>query len=175
MNDEQTRARFESLMLPLMKEAYSLARWLMRNEADAQDAVQESYLRAFRFFEGFHEGANPRAWLLRIVRNTCYSALGAPHRRETPSEPELEALEDPAPSPQAKLATKATVEAVREAIAALPVDYREVVILRELDGLSYKEISEVAGIPLGTVMSRLSRARDQLYLTLQERKEQNQL
>lgn len=170
MNDEQTRARFESLMLPLMKEAYNLARWLMKNEEDAQDVVQESYLRAFRFFEGFHQGANARAWLLRIVRNTCYSALGAPHRKEIPSEPELEALEDTGPSPQAKMDTKAAVGAVREAIATLPGDYREVVILRELDGLSYKEISEVAGIPLGTVMSRLSRARDQLYLRLRERK-----
>lgn len=162
-------------MLPLMKDAYNLARWLMRNEEDAQDAVQESYLRAFRFFEGFHAGANARGWLLRIVRNTCYSTLGAPHRKETAFESDLEALEDTAPDPRADLDAKATVEAVREAIAALPAEYREVVVLRELEGLSYKEISEVIGIPLGTVMSRLSRARDQLYLTLRERKEHNQL
>src|SRR5689334_22777235 len=120
MNDEQTRARFEGLMVPLMKDAYNLARWLMRNEEDAQDAVQESYLRAFRFFEGFHPGANARNWLLQIVRNTCYTALSARHRQGAPPEPDVEALEDAAPGPRASLETKATVEAVREAIAALP-------------------------------------------------------
>ena len=157
-------------MVPLMKDAYNLARWLMRNEEDAQDAVQEAYLRAFRFFEGFHPEANARRWLLQIVRNTCYTALSARCRHEAAYEPEVEALEDAAPGPRANLETKATVEAVRAAIAALPVDYREVVVLRELEGLSYREIAEVAGIPLGTVMSRLSRARDQLQLLLKERK-----
>jgi RNA polymerase sigma factor (sigma-70 family) len=174
MNDEQTRARFEGLVVPLMNDAYNLARWLMRNEDDAQDVVQESYLKAFRFFEGFHPGANARGWLLRIVRNTCYSALGARHRQGTALELDVEQLEDAAPGPRANVDAKATVETVREAIAALPVDYREVVVLRELEELSYKEISEVAGIPLGTVMSRLSRARDQLQLILQERKEHDQ-
>jgi RNA polymerase sigma factor (sigma-70 family) len=175
MNDEQTRARFEGLMVPLMKEAYHLARWLMRNEADAQDAVQEAYLKAFRFFAGFHAGANARGWLLRIVRNTCYDALGARYRQETALELDLEQVEDAAPGPRAHVDAKATIETVRAAIAALPVDYREVVVLRELEGLSYKEISEVAGIPLGTVMSRLARARDQLPLILQERKEHDRL
>jgi RNA polymerase sigma-70 factor (ECF subfamily) len=175
MNDEQTRARFEGLMVPLMKDAYNLARWLMRNEEDAQDVVQESYLKAFRFFESFHQGANVRGWLLQIVRNTCYSALGARHRKEAALELEVEQVEDTAPGPRANLDAKATVDAVREAIAALPVDYREVVVLRELEGLSYKEISEVLGVPLGTVMSRLSRARDQLYLMLREHKEHDQL
>lgn len=177
MNDEQTRARFETLMLPLMADAYNLARWLMRNEQDAEDVVQESYLRAFRFFEGFHPGANARAWLLRIVRNTCYTVLGARNlkQQEFAPEAEIEGVADPAPSPRAKLATKATIETVREAISALPVDLRAVIVLRELEGLSYKEISDVAGIPLGTVMSRLSRARDQLYLILRDRKEHDQL
>src|SRR6202049_5060123 len=77
MNDEQIRARFESLLLPLMNDAYNLARWLMKNQEDAEDMVQESYLRAYRFFASFHEGTNCRAWFLRIVRNTCYTALGA--------------------------------------------------------------------------------------------------
>ena len=177
MDDEQTRARFERLMLPVMKEAYNLARWLMRNEEDAQDAVQDSYLKAFRFFEGFHEEANGRAWLLRIVRNTCSPALGARNTREKGRalDPEVHEGEDRAPGPRARLNTQATVEAVREAIAALPVEFREVVVLRELEGLAYKEIADVAGIPLGTVMSRLSRARDQLQLLLQERKEQDRL
>jgi RNA polymerase sigma factor (sigma-70 family) len=177
MNDEQTRARFERLMVPLMKEAYNLARWLMRNDDDAQEVVQDSYLKAFRFFEGFHEEANGRAWLLRIVRNTCYTALGARNAKEKGMalDQEMNEVEDPAPGPRAHLATKATVEAVREAIAALPMDFREVVVLRELEGLAYKEVADVVGIPLGTVMSRLSRARDQLQLLLRERKEHDRL
>jgi RNA polymerase sigma-70 factor, ECF subfamily len=177
MNDEQTRTRFENLTLPLMKDAYNLARWLMRNEEDAQDVVQDSYLKAFRFFESFRTEGNARAWFLRIVRNTCYDALSARNvkAREFVPEEEINDIADAAPGPRANVAAKATIEAVREAIAALPADYREIVILRELEGLSYKEISEVAGIPLGTVMSRLSRARDQLQLLLRERKEYDDL
>ena len=177
MNDEYARARFETLMLPLMNDAYNLARWLMKNQEDAEDMVQESYLKAFRFFESFHEGTNCRAWLLQIVRNTCYSALGTRklRQREVPIEEEHGQLEDPSPLPPASLAKKATVEAVRGAIEALPADFREAVVLRELEGLSYKEISEVTEVPIGTVMSRLARGRQQLYLMLLERKEHDQL
>jgi RNA polymerase sigma-70 factor, ECF subfamily len=176
MNDEQTRARFETLMLPLANDAYNLARWLMKNQEDAEDAVQESYLRAFRFFASF-QGTNFRGWLLRIVRNTCYTALGARKIRdqEVPLEEKVDEIEDHSPLPPANLARKATVEAVREAIATLPVEFREAVVLRELEGLSYKEISEVTEVPIGTVMSRLARARHQLYLTLLNRKEHDQL
>ena len=177
MNNEQSRARFESLLLPLMNDAYNLARWLMKNQEDAEDMVQESYLRAFRFFASFHEGTNCRGWLLRIVRNTCYTALGARKLREKeePLASEATELEDPLPLPPVSLDKKATVEAVREAIAALPVDFREAVVLRELEGLSYKEISEVTQVPIGTVMSRLARGRHQLSLMLLERKEDDQL
>ena len=177
MDGEQTRARFENLTLPLMKDAYNPARWLMRNEQDAEDAVQDSYLKAFRFFESFRAEGNVRAWFLQIVRNTCYDALSARNLKEKQLAPEeeIKEVEDAAPGPRANVAAKATVEAVREAIAALPVDFREVVVLRELEGLSYKEISDVAGIPLGTVMSRLSRARDHLQLLLRERKEHDEL
>jgi RNA polymerase sigma factor (sigma-70 family) len=177
MSDEQNRARFESLLLPLMSDAFNLARWLMRNQEDAEDMVQESYLRAFRFFASFHEGANIRAWFLRIVRNTCYTALGARDmkQKQVPLDSEAEEIEDSTPLPPANLAKKATVSAVREAIAALSVDYREVVVLRDLEGLSYKEISEVSGVPLGTVMSRLARGRRQLYLMLADRKQHDQL
>jgi RNA polymerase sigma factor (sigma-70 family) len=177
MNDEHTRPRFETLMLPLMNDAYNLARWLMKNQEDAEDMVQESYLRAFRFFASFHEGTNCRAWFLRIVRNTCYTALGARKLREKEATVEQEEaeLEDPSPLPSVSLDKKATVEAVREAIEALPLDFREAVVLRELEGLSYKEISEVSGVPLGTVMSRLARGRHQLYLMLAVRKEHEQL
>src|SRR6202011_4021189 len=126
MNDEHTRARFETLMLPLMNDAYNLARWLMRNQEDAEDQVQESYLRAFRFFASF-QGTNFRAWLLQIVRNTCYSALGARKlkEKEVPLEEESDEIEDHSPLPPVSLARKATVEAVREAIAAFPVGFRE--------------------------------------------------
>ncbi len=176
MSDEQIRARFETLILPLMGDAYNLARWLMRNQDDAEDMVQESYLRAFRFFASF-DGTNCRPWLLRIVRNTCYTALGARKLREkeVPLEEEAAEVEDQLPLPPVSLAKKATVEAVREAIAALPADFRETVVLRELEGLSYREISEVTDVPIGTVMSRLSRARHQLYLQLADRKERDQL
>jgi RNA polymerase sigma factor (sigma-70 family) len=177
MNDEQTRTRFETLLLPLMNDAYNLARWLMKNQEDAEDMVQESYLRAIRFFGSFHEGSNCRAWFLRIVRNTCYTALGSRHMKDkqVPLDSEVDEIEDPAPLPPTSLAKKATVEAVREAIAALPVEFREVVVLRELQGLSYKEISDVSGVPLGTVMSRLARGRHQLYLMLADRKQHEQL
>ena len=176
MNDE-TRARFETLMLPLMNDAYNLARWLMRNQEDAEDMIQESYLKAFRFFASFHQGTNCRAWLLQIVRNTCYTALGARklRQKEVSIAEEDDQVEDPSPLPPASLIKKATVEAVREAIESLPVDFREAIVLREVEGLSYKEISEVIGAPLGTVMSRLARGRRQLYLILSERKEQGRL
>ena len=176
MNDE-TRARFETLMLPLMNDAYNLARWLMRNQEDAEDMIQESYLKAFRFFASFHQGTNCRAWLLQIVRNTCYTALGARklRQKEVSIAEENDQVEDPSPLPPASLIKKATVEAVREAIESLPVDFREAIVLREVEGLSYKEISEVIGVPLGTVMSRLARGRRQLYLILSERKEQGRL
>src|SRR6202022_4815741 len=177
MNDEQTRTRFETLLLPLMKDAYNLTRWLMKNQEDAEDMVQVSYLRAYRFFNTFHEGTNYRGWFLRIVRNTCYTALGDHDlkQKQVPLASEADEIEDTSPLPPVSLSKKATVEAVREAIAALPVDFREALVLRELEGLSYKEISHVRGIPLGRVMSRLARGRRQLYLMLLERKEHDQL
>jgi RNA polymerase sigma-70 factor (ECF subfamily) len=177
MNDEQTRARFETLLLPLMNDAYNLARWLMKNQQDAEDMVQESYLRAFRFFASYRDGANCRSWFLRIVRNTSYTALGTREikDRQVVLDSEAEEIEDSSPLPSVILSKKATVEAVREAIAALPVDFREVVVLRELEGLSYKEISEVSGVPIGTVMSRLARARHQLSLMLANRKQGDEL
>ena len=173
MNDERTRTRFETFMPPLINDTYNLARWLMKNQEDAEDMVQGSYPKAFRFFESFHKGTNCRAWLLQIVRNTCYSALRARklRQKEVPIEEEHGQVQDPSPLPPASLAKKATVEAVREAIEALPVEFREAIVLRELEGLSYKEISDVTRVPLGTVMSRLARGRHQLYLILSERKE----
>src|ERR1700726_866037 len=99
MNDEQTRTRFETLLLPLMKDAYNLSRWLMKNQEDAEDMVQESYLRACRFFGTFHEGTNCRAWFLRIVRNTCYTALGDHDlkQKQVPLDSEADEIEDTSP------------------------------------------------------------------------------
>ena len=174
MSDTARRERFEQTVLPHLDAAYSLARWLTRNDQDAQDMAQEACLRAFRFFDGY-QGGNMRSWLLTIVRNTCYTALGARDLKQVPLDSEADEIEDTSPLPPVSLSQKATVETVREAIAALPVDFREVVVLRELEGLSYREISEVSGMPLGTVMSRLARARHQLYLMLADRKEHDQL
>ncbi|MBV9673133.1 MAG: sigma-70 family RNA polymerase sigma factor, partial [Verrucomicrobia bacterium] len=130
----------------------------------------------FRFFGSF-QGTDCRPWFLRIVRNTCYTALGIRRDREKemPLEEDDAELEDPSPLPAVTLDKNATIEAVREAIAALPVDFREALVLRELEGLSYKEISEITGVPLGTVMSRLARGRYQLSLLLAPKKELEQL
>jgi RNA polymerase sigma factor (sigma-70 family) len=140
MDDEQTRLRFEALMLPLMNDAYTLARWLMKNQEDAEDMVQESYMRAFRFFPSF-QGTNGRGWLLQIVRKICYTALESRElkQKEAALEEEPEGLEDPAPLPFVSLDKKATTKTVREAIEALAADFREVIVLREVEGLSYKE------------------------------------
>jgi RNA polymerase sigma-70 factor (ECF subfamily) len=152
---------FTKEVLPHLDAAYNLARWLTRNETDAQDVVQEAYLRAFRFFVDFR-GGNVRAWVLRIVRNTCYSWLH--HNR--PQHPTVEFDEtsfgpDPlAQNPEQALSRNDNRNLVRRALKDLPPRHREVLILRELEGMSYKEISEIIDMPAGTVMSRLARARD---------------
>ena len=168
MLEEQDKlARFEQSIMPHMNAAYNLARWLSSNDADAQDVVQESYLRAFKFFGGFR-GGDSRAWLLRIVRNAFYDWLKHNRREETGKsfEIELEHAVDPSTGPDALLAERADHELLRETIGELPLEFREILVLRELDGLSYKEISEIAGVPMGTVMSRLARAREHLRTLL---------
>jgi RNA polymerase sigma factor (sigma-70 family) len=160
---------FEEAVLPHLDAAYNLARWITRNEHDAQDVVQEAYLRALRFFSGFH-GPDARAWLLTIVRNTSYTWL----RRNR--SPELSADFDEAvrekesgePDPEARQVTKAQTQLINEAIEKLPIEFREVVVLRELEELSYKEIAVVTEVPIGTVMSRLARARKRLHESLRE-------
>jgi RNA polymerase sigma-70 factor, ECF subfamily len=155
--------RFEETLLSHLDAAYNLARWLLRSPADAEDVVQESYLRALRFFAGFR-GGDSRAWLLKIVRNTCYSWI----RKNRPSESSDEFDEtvhssnQVAQTAEAKLISRAESERVRRALEALPATFKEVLVLREIEGLSYKEISDVTGIPMGTVMSSLSRARQKL-------------
>ena len=170
MNDQSRRIRFENQMLPLMSEAYNLARWMMKNEPDAHDAVQDAYLKAFRYFGSFH-GDSGRAWLLRIVRNVCYDALRArDSQRNIVSLDEETAAEvpDSKPAPNVLAIQNSTKLRIREALEALPLEFKTVIILREFDGCSYKEISDIAGVPVGTVMSRLARARRQLAALLQE-------
>lgn len=154
---------FEQVVLLHLDAAYNLARWLLRSPSDADDVVQESCLRALRFFDGFR-GGDSRSWLLKIVRNTCYSWV----RKNRPSELSDEfdeAVHTPdagIQNQEAKLISRSESDRVRKALEALPVTFREVLVLREIEGLSYKEIADVTGVPMGTVMSSLSRARQKL-------------
>ena len=168
MPDTARRERFEQAVLPHLDAAYSLARWLTRNDHDAQDVTQEAFLRAFRFFDGY-QGGNMRAWLLTILRNTCYTWMHQNrqgdstelfneeiHTREFSgnADPEVQAMAG---------ADKATL---LRAMEELPDAFREALVLRELEGFSYKEIADVTSVSIGTVMSRLARARARLRQTL---------
>ncbi len=164
---EPTRlARFEETVLPHMDAAYNLARWLTRDDGDAQDLVQEAYLRAFRYFDSFR-GGNSRAWTLKIVRNTFYT-LRRRQDREPAAAPddELFEVECETCDPETVALASADRQLLLQAVEELPVEFREVIVLRELEELSYKEIAAIAGVPLGTVMSRLARARKQLQQRL---------
>ena len=154
---------FEAVVVPHLDAAFNYARWLTRNDADAQDVVQDASVRAFRFFSSLR-GDNPRAWLLTIVRNTWYAKVA--QRNARPRVTEYDEMADPRldhhPDPETLLQQQQTVDRVRRAVESLPVDFREVIVLRELEGLAYKDIADVIGVPIGTVMSRLSRARERL-------------
>jgi RNA polymerase sigma-70 factor (ECF subfamily) len=154
---------FEQDVLPHLDAAYNLARWLMRNDQDAQDVVQEAYLRAFRFFSGFH-GGNARAWLMKIVRNTCFTWLHAnrPLQEATELDENFSAPDYHAPNPEELVLQHDSGTVLRKALENLPESLREVLILREIEGMSYREIANITGVPLGTVMSSLSRARGRL-------------
>ena len=156
-------ASFEETMLPHIDAAHNLARWLLRNEQDAQDVVQEAYLRAFKSFGGFH-GSNGRAWLLTIVRNTSYTLLKKNRAVDltTTFDEEIHATGHDSASPAAILEHAEDAELIRNAMDQLPTEFREIVILRHQQDLSYKEIGEILRIPPGTVMSRLARARGKL-------------
>lgn len=166
--DDRTR-RFEAVVVPHLDAAYNLARWLLRDEHSASDAVQDAFLRAFRFFDGL-EGEEARPWLLAIVRNTCYSLLGKRRQAgdtvEFDEERDSEFVETGGSSrdgdPEALLSRKVESARLDEAIEKLPSVYREAIVLRELEDLSYEEIARVANVPVGTIMSRLSRARTML-------------
>ena len=163
--------RFRARVLPHLDSAFNLARWLTRSPQEAEDIVQEAYLRAFKFFDSFH-GEDGRAWLLGIVRNTFYTwyQQNKAQAQNTQFEEELHGarLEDAADTqyawhnPEALLIQKDNRRGLQQALEALPVEFREVIVMRELEDLSYKQIAGIVGIPIGTVMSRLGRGRKQL-------------
>jgi RNA polymerase sigma-70 factor, ECF subfamily len=150
--------RFEEVVLPHLDAGYNFARWLTRNGPDAEDVVQEACARALRYVGGFH-GDNGRSWFLAIVRNAAYDWMTRNRRPDMVDEEALDELADNGETPEAIVIRQAENKMLADAIAALPVGFREVLILRELEELSYKEIARIADIPVGTVMSRLARAR----------------
>ena len=173
MPEDDRRRRFETVALPWLDAAYNLARWLTRNPDDAEDVVQEAYLRAFLYFDGF-KGGDARPWLLAIVRHTAFTWL---RKRGLVLDPGLgeEIADDrdgiagdcePIGNPETLLMREATRERMQAALEALPCEFREVLVLRELEELSYKEIAAVVDIPMGTVMSRLARGRKLLRASL---------
>ena len=164
LGESSSTINFEKDVLPHLNAAYALARWLTRNQ---QDAVQDAFLRAFRFSGGLR-GGNTRAWLLKIVRNVCYTHLQKNRSQDlaTPFDEELHSEQDHSVRPETLLLKMEDRQILMQAVDELPVVMREVLVLRELEGLSYREIAEVANIPLGTVMSTLWRARERIRMLL---------
>jgi RNA polymerase sigma-70 factor, ECF subfamily len=152
-------------MLPHLNSAANLARWLLRNRADAEDMVQEAMLRAYRFFDRFR-GGDARAWLLQIVRNTCYTWLEKNRPAELMTEFNEEVHQRPSENPETLAAQRGERERLKRALESLPTRAREVLVLREWEGCTYKEIAEITAIPIGTVMSTLARARERLQRAL---------
>ena len=161
MLEGEERERFESTVLPHLDAAFNLARWLLRSPVDAQDVTQEAVLRAYRFFPTFRAG-NARAWLLQIVRNCCYSWLRKQNVFEDVNEIEETALPVEQSTPESQALANADRERLATALQNLSASFREILVLRELEGCSYKEIAAITGKPIGSVMSALARARQQL-------------
>ena len=160
--DDKSLAGFEELAMPLFDSLYNFARWLVRNQSDAEDLVQETYLKALHSFGSFQPGTNFRAWMFRILRNTFLSSRSKLERRMTvamDSEEDFPVLPATSVTPESLLIDRSCNDAVRCAIEQLPVIFREVILLCDVEGASYREIAEILSIPLGTVMSRLARAR----------------
>jgi len=164
MSREQSKQDlFEQTILPHIDAAFNLARWLLNNDQDAEDIVQEAFLRAYKYFTSY-QGGNSRSWLLTIVRNSCYTWLHQ-NRAEGEAVELNDELASPGPdpgNPEFIADSKMDHALVAGALEKLPVEYRELIVLRELEGMSYKEIALIAGVPLGTVMSRLARGRQRL-------------
>jgi RNA polymerase sigma-70 factor (ECF subfamily) len=167
LQEADERARFEAAVLPHLAAAHNLARWLTRDDHDAQDMVQEAFMRAWKSFGGFH-GVDGRTWLLAIVRNACYTWLDKKraHPPALNEDASRHAVADSAQNPENVLQREEERRTIRMAMEGLPLELRETLILRELEGLSYKEIAAIAVVPLGTVMSRLARARERLQQCL---------
>ncbi len=162
MDSARKRALFEEAVMPHLNAAYNLARWLTRSSEDAEDLVQESFLRAFRAFESFH-GQDGRAWLLAVVRNTCFTWLRK--RGRQPGEEfdeQMHSSAAPFPNAESVLLRDAEIASLNGCLEALPAEFREAIVLRELQELSYKEISDIVRVPVGTVMSRIARGRKRL-------------
>jgi RNA polymerase sigma factor (sigma-70 family) len=164
--DQKELTAFNEVVLPRLDAAYNLARWLTRNDQDTEDVVQEASLRAFRYWKGF-SGGDCRAWLLAIVRNTYYSWL-----RQRSVHPELTAdgevdySDGSVTDPENAMLQNANREMLKAALEDLPMEFREAIVLREMEGFSYKEIADISAVPIGTVMSRLARARKRLQISL---------
>ena len=167
MQERRELQGFETIVMPHLGAGYNLARWLTHNDHDAEDVVQEAYLHALRSFDRYR-GGDPRSWVLTIVRNSCYTWLRQNRRSEQTlagdhaDDPRAEFPADPAGEPEAQFIRNADRQLLRQALEELPVEFREALVLRELEGCSYKEIADITDVPLGTVMSRLARARKQL-------------
>ena len=164
---------FDQAVLPHLDAAYNLARWLTRNNQDAEDVTQEACLRAFKYWKGF-SGRDSRSWLLAIVRNTFYSWLR--QRSVQPIFTDDEEIDDTAhgiADPERALLQSVDRNTLRAALEDLAVEFREAIVLREMEGLSYKEIADIAGVPIGTVMSRLARARKRLQIYLAKTASEN--
>lgn len=179
LGDKEKKQYFEQIALPHLDAAYNLARWLTRDDQRAEDLVQTAFLRAFRFIDGFH-GADARAWLLTIVRNTFYSALHDPpqEKNDVDLDEEVYGSQDDESvisfhgigrNPESILASKDVKNQINRALDALPTSFREVLVLKEIDELSYRDIAGIVGTPIGTVMSRLARARKQVREYLQKK------
>ena len=165
MLNAEDRARFEQLVLPHLDAAFNLAVWILSSRTDAEDVTQDAVLRAFRFFESFH-GGDVRAWLLQIVRNTCYTWLEKNRRMKMTDQFDEEVHMQSSATPESIAIAGDDHERLTQALQTIPPRFREVIILRELEGCSYKEIAAITSIPIGTVMSSLSRARRQLHSAL---------
>ena len=161
--DPELVNRFRKQALCHLDEAYNLARWLTRDRHDAEDIVQEACLRALRGFENFR-GDDGRAWLLTIVRNTCYTWMKRRRNQDVQmdADGDVETMQSDEPEPHVALSLSIETEQLRSAIEGLPREFREVIILKDLQGLSYRQIAEITQVPIGTVMSRLSRGRQRL-------------
>jgi RNA polymerase sigma-70 factor (ECF subfamily) len=169
IGNHTSHTNFDEVVLPHLHAAQKLARWLTRNEHDAEDAVQEASLRAFRYLPTF-SGSNARGWFLRIVRNTCYGSLGRrPQQHTRVFDEELHSGDELATTPETLMLQAADALLIEQAMKDLPVRFRELLVLRELEGLSYQELADVLGIPIGTVMSGLSRARQAFHSALRLR------